>query len=565
MKLRTFLLGAVAAMTAGTALGQTGYTITGGLSNFDCHNRCDLPCNEFEIEIEGIRPEDVLHTYHNSNYGSPLVLLSTDGSFTIIDYRNPQHLTPVGQLEHFGVSLRQLGPNNTIRVRWMRDGQPATVNGQVPAPGGGSAPATQPAMPTVSAEMAVGSTGADGVSLCVTNNDATQAIWIRRRVTISQGVVSLESLMRGDPVVTTTTPIDAVPLSLAPGQSVTLVSDLIEVEDNQSAVFAAEYYQDLLSPGPFNQTHQPGPLLGNVMTATLTSPDAGCGVSMPTIITQPTSASADEGRSVNLRINADGNDLPLSYQWMKEGQPLVNGGLFHGVTTDELSIDEVNASTEGFYTVRVTNACGSVTSRSALVFITGHNIMPAPLGASAVPDAQQLGPGDVAIIDGACALTPPGSTFQWKRNGQPIANGPAGASPDGGVVTGAFGAVDAEPMSLMIEGLAPSDAGVYTLVVTNGSGQATSNQSVLLVAAAPVGCSPADVATDGSSDPLSGPDGFITGTDFDVFILAFFTELTTGGGTPLADLTDDTGSGGPDGFVTGTDFDLFVQLFFVGC
>lgn len=76
---------------------------------------------------------------------------------------------------------------------------------------------------------------------------------------------------------------------------------------------------------------------------------------------------------------------------------------------------------------------------------------------------------------------------------------------------------------------------------------------------------PADLATEGSSDPLSGPDGFVTGTDFDVFILGFFTELRRGDNSLLADLTDDQGSGGPDGFVTGADFDFFVIKFFQGC
>ncbi|MBL8991506.1 MAG: M23 family metallopeptidase [Phycisphaerae bacterium] len=80
-----------------------------------------------------------------------------------------------------------------------------------------------------------------------------------------------------------------------------------------------------------------------------------------------------------------------------------------------------------------------------------------------------------------------------------------------------------------------------------------------------VGPCPADLGTEGSPDPLSGPDGFITGTDFDVFILAFFAELRTAGGLLLADLTNDTGTGGPDGFITGADFDRFILSFFGGC
>lgn len=78
-------------------------------------------------------------------------------------------------------------------------------------------------------------------------------------------------------------------------------------------------------------------------------------------------------------------------------------------------------------------------------------------------------------------------------------------------------------------------------------------------------CSAADIATSGSADPLSGPDGFLTGEDFDVFIQAFFSELRNNAGVLIADLTDDSGTGPPDGFLTGADFDRFILLFFTGC
>lgn len=73
---------------------------------------------------------------------------------------------------------------------------------------------------------------------------------------------------------------------------------------------------------------------------------------------------------------------------------------------------------------------------------------------------------------------------------------------------------------------------------------------------------PADVA-DGVGN--FGPDGFVTGTDFDAFVLAYFTEMKDAWDALIADITDGTGTGGPDGFVTGTDFDSYVQHFFDGC
>ena len=136
------------------------------------------------------------------------------------------------------------------------------------------------------------------------------------------GAVTLEALMPTDPVVTTTIEIDPGLIYLAPGQTITTTSDLVEVEDDQSVVFAAEYHQDLFSGGPFGSSHIPGPAR-NVMTATIASPEASCQVSSPVIFEQPISVTADEGATVNLRVNADGNDMPMTYQWLREGQPLV--------------------------------------------------------------------------------------------------------------------------------------------------------------------------------------------------------------------------------------------------
>lgn len=79
------------------------------------------------------------------------------------------------------------------------------------------------------------------------------------------------------------------------------------------------------------------------------------------------------------------------------------------------------------------------------------------------------------------------------------------------------------------------------------------------------GCGPADVATEGAASLDAGPDGFVTGTDFDAFILAFFSDHRLPSGTLLADITDGDGIGPPDGFLSGSDFDRFVLEFFVGC
>ncbi len=372
---------------AGIAQAQTGFTITGSMSNFDCSNHCDYPCDEMEIEIEGIHPEDVLHTYHNGNYGSPTVTLSADGSRTIVDYRNPLHLTAVNSIEHFGVTIRGAAyyvpaPYHPTRVHWYRDGHRATVNGQVPTENGGSAPATQPMQPSISATVTAGSHGTGGVSLTVTNNDPVQSIWIKRRAQVTAAAVTLEALMPNDPLVTTSVTIDPSPIKLAPSQTFTVSRDLIEIEEDQSVVFAAQYYQNIVvqSNDPFDPNNHEsfGPELGNIMTATQTSPVLACVHHPASITEQPPSVTQDAGTRVDLRVRAQGDDTsPLVYQWLKEGVAISNGNGFSGTDSAHLRIDELTPAFEGFYAVRVTNDCISATSDSALVFITGHNLPPA--------------------------------------------------------------------------------------------------------------------------------------------------------------------------------------------
>ena len=72
----------------------------------------------------------------------------------------------------------------------------------------------------------------------------------------------------------------------------------------------------------------------------------------------------------------------------------------------------------------------------------------------------------------------PPIAYQWRRNNVPVTVGPAGASLGGGVVSGASGtistAADFTGLSLSIANAQRSDAGSYTLVITNACGSSTS-------------------------------------------------------------------------------------------
>ncbi len=86
-----------------------------------------------------------------------------------------------------------------------------------------------------------------------------------------------------------------------------------------------------------------------------------------------------------------------------------------------------------------------------------------------------------AYTGGGVALSvavPPGYgplTYQWRREGMPVVNGPGGASPGGATVAGA------DTSTLTLTGVRPSDAGAYTVTVANSCGQATSQPAPLSV------------------------------------------------------------------------------------
>jgi hypothetical protein len=65
---------------AATAHAQTA-TIYGSLSNFDVVNKTGKDAHGFEIELEGIHPEDVSYTFSGQRYGSPAIIPSATGIY----------------------------------------------------------------------------------------------------------------------------------------------------------------------------------------------------------------------------------------------------------------------------------------------------------------------------------------------------------------------------------------------------------------------------------------------------------------------------------------------------
>jgi hypothetical protein len=95
----------------------------------------------------------------------------------------------------------------------------------------------------------------------------------------------------------------------------------------------------------------------------------------PAIIARPPGSQTNAvGTTASFTVEAAGN-VPLSYQWRRQGTNLVDGPSISGVTTTNLLISNVQLVDAAGYSVVVTNAYGSVTSFVAQLTVT---IPPSP-------------------------------------------------------------------------------------------------------------------------------------------------------------------------------------------
>src|ERR1051326_3702959 len=163
----------------------------------------------------------------------------------------------------------------------------------------------------------------------------------------------------------------------------------------------------------------------------------------PSVTGQPANQSVCSGTSASFTVVATGSDL--SYQWRKAGANLANGGSISGATSATLTINPVAGTDASTYDVVVTNGCGSATSTGATLTVTA-----AP-SISVQPSAQAVCVGGTATY--AVTAAGAGLTYQWRKNGVNIADGPTG---NGSTYSGAT------TNSLQVTTVAAADAAIAT-------------------------------------------------------------------------------------------------------
>lgn len=99
------------------------------------------------------------------------------------------------------------------------------------------------------------------------------------------------------------------------------------------------------------------------------------GSTKPQILVHPSSTDATLGADATFKVQATG-ELPLSYEWSKDGFILSDGGRLTGATSPELTISGVQLSDAGHYSVIVANALGSATSHVAQLTVSQVNHVP---------------------------------------------------------------------------------------------------------------------------------------------------------------------------------------------
>ena len=172
-------------------------------------------------------------------------------------------------------------------------------------------------------------------------------------------------------------------------------------------------------------------------------------IAPPVITSQPQGQSIGIGGSASLSVTATGV-APLLYQWY------LNGGAISGATNSTYSVSNAQSSAAGSYVVSVSNDGGTVFSSPATLTVS-----------VAVPVITTQPTGSSVTTGGSFSLsvvaTGSGLSYQWALNGTAIS-----------------GATSA---TYTVSNAQTSNAGTYTVVVSNSAGSVTSSSATVSVSA----------------------------------------------------------------------------------
>ncbi|MFN7141064.1 MAG: immunoglobulin domain-containing protein, partial [Limisphaerales bacterium] len=183
---------------------------------------------------------------------------------------------------------------------------------------------------------------------------------------------------------------------------------------------------------------------------------------VPVIGQQPSSQSLVVGSNATFSVTATGQSP--DYYWFFNGTNLVNGGRISGANSATLNITNITGADAGGYYVLVSNRHGTATSSTATLTV----LFPPEISVQPVAQAVVIGNG--ASFSVVATGTAPLS-YRWQRNGADLL--------DGGRIEGATAA------NLVITDVETTDAGNYSVIVSNAVGVMTSDAVALTVLVPP--------------------------------------------------------------------------------
>ncbi|MEY3450156.1 MAG: hypothetical protein RL749_1786, partial [Verrucomicrobiota bacterium] len=189
--------------------------------------------------------------------------------------------------------------------------------------------------------------------------------------------------------------------------------------------------------------------------AALKLADVRTGNVLPVVIDQPDGGTYLQGASMTLSVFAT-SGLPATYQWRKDG---VN---ISGATLSTYSINSLQVGDSGRYDVVVTSRAGAVVSASAQITVAAR---PPAIDSQPTRPALVMIAGENGYTMSVSATGTAPFAYQWLKAGVAIPG--------------------ATSSSFTLNNLKTTDAGVYTVRVSNAAGSVTSQPVTVSVSVRP--------------------------------------------------------------------------------
>ncbi len=225
------------------------------------------------------------------------------------------------------------------------------------------------------------------------------------------------------------------------------------------------------------------------------------------ITQQPQPQQGFAGDSFTFSVATFGS-LPVSYQWLKNGTSLSDGGNVSGSRSRTLTLTNLGVADAAMYSVVVSNVYGAVTSAGARL-----EVIFSPPYLISGPEAQTVLVGVTATFSVEAAGD--ALSFQWQENGTNLT--------DGGTISGSATA------TLTLTSVSTANAGAYSVIVSNALDVLSSPSAALNVLPAnpPGTLVSIPHLFSGGTGPFNPHAGVIEGTD------GCFYGTTVNGGSGL--------------------------------